>query len=188
MEHWVADGTLPPPSRYPTLADGTLVKAPAVAWPRIPGVQSPRTLTAGFRVQDDLAPGVPASGAPLPFLVPQVDADGNERAGIRLPEVTVPLATYTGWNFRSEKIGGTSQLVALLGSYIPLAQTRADRTASKDPRASIAERYSSREQYMDKITKAADALVKSGYLLADDAAAVVKRAADHWEYAHEGRN
>ena len=135
-----------------------------------------------------MAPGSAGASAPLPFLVPQVDADGNERAGIHLPEVSVPLATYTGWNFRNEKLGGTTQLVSLLGSYIPLAQTKADRDGAHDPRVSIAERYASREQYMDKITKAADALVKSGYLLAEDAAPVVKRAADHWDYAHEGKN
>jgi hypothetical protein len=118
-----------------------------------------------------------------------VDADGNERAGIRLPEVSVPLATYTGWNFRNERIGGTQQLVSLLGSYIPLAPAKADRDASKDPRPSITERYATRDQYMDKITTAADALVKARFLLADDVAAVVKRAADHWEYAtREGKN
>ena len=83
---------------------------------------------------------------------------------------------------------GRSEIVALLGSYIPLAQTRADRDASRDPRASIAERYSSREQYMERIGKAANALVKDGYLLAGDAGALVKRAADHWEYAHSARN
>jgi hypothetical protein len=188
MQKWVTDGTMPPASQYPQLSNGTLVKASAVAFPTIPGVQSPKTLTAGLRMSSELAPDSPGAGAPLPFLVPQVDADGNERAGVRLPEVAVPLATYTGWNFRNEKIGGTSQLVALLGSYIPLAQARADRDTSRDPRASIAERYSSREQYMDRIGKAANALVKDGYLLAGDAAAVVKRAADHWEYAHSARN
>jgi Alpha/beta hydrolase domain len=188
MTKWVTDGTMPPPSQYPQMSNGTLVKASAVAFPAIPGVQSPRTLTAGLRSSSEMAPGSAGAGAPLPFLVPQVDADGNERAGIHLPEVSVPLATYTGWNFRSEKIGGTEQLVSLLGSYIPLAQTKADRDSAHDPRVSIAERYASKDQYMDRITKAADALVKSGYLLADDAAPVVKRAADHWEYAHEGKN
>jgi hypothetical protein len=188
MEKWVTGGTMPPASRYPQLANGTLVKASAVAFPTIPGVQSPKALTAGLRMSSELAPDSPGAGAPLPFLVPQVDADGNERAGVRLPEVAVPLATYTGWNFRNENIGGTSQLVALLGSYIPLAQTRADRNASRDPRASIADRYASKAQYMDRVGKAADALVKDGYLLTGDAEAVVKRAADHWEYANSAKN
>jgi hypothetical protein len=188
MQKWVTDGAMPPPSQYPQLSNGTLVKASAVAFPAIPGVQSPRTLSAGTRAPIELAPGSAGAGAPLPFLVPQVDADGNERAGIRLPEVAVPLATYTGWNFRNSKNGGPMQLVSLLGSYIPFAQTKADREGSRDPRPSIAERYASKEQYMERITHATDALVKSGYLLADDEPALVKRAAEHWEYAHEAKN
>ena len=189
MQKWVTDGTMPPASQYPQLSNGTLVKASAVAFPTIPGVQSPKALTAGTRVAVDLAPGTPVDGAALPFLVPQVDADGNERAGIRLPEVSVPLATYTGWNFRNARIGGTDQLVSLLGSYIPLAQTKADREAAKDPRRSIAERYASRDQYMNEINQATAALVKDGYLLQDDAESLAKRAAEHWEYAnHDIKN
>jgi hypothetical protein len=188
MQKWVSDGTLPPPSQYPKLSDGTLVKLSAVSFPNIPGVQSPKTLTAGLRMSAELAPGSAGAAAPLPFLIPQVDADGNERAGIRLPEVSVPLATYTGWNFRNSRIGGASQLVALLGSYIPFAQTKADRDAKRDPRPAIEERYASREQYMDRINAAAAALVKTGYLLADDVAPVTKRAADHWEFARETKN
>jgi hypothetical protein len=188
MEKWVTDGTLPPTSQYPKLSNGTLVKVNALAFPTIPGVQSPKTLTAGMRASLELAPGSAGAGAPLPFLVPQVDADGNERAGIRLPEISAPLATYTGWNFRNAKIGGTQQIVPLLGSYIPLAQTKADRESTRDPRQSISERYSSKQQYMDRIEKSADALVKGGYLLADDAQVMIKRASDHWEYAHEAKN
>jgi hypothetical protein len=188
MQKWVTDGTVPPPSRYPKLSDGTLVKLPAVSFPNIPGVQSPKTLTAGVRMSAELAPGSAGAGAPLPFLVPQVDPDGNERAGIRLPEVSVPLATYTGWNFRNNRIGGTDQLVSLLGSYIPFAPTKTDRAAKHDPRPSIEDRYVSRDKYMEMINTAAAALVKEGYLLAEDVAPVTKRAADHWEYARETKN
>jgi hypothetical protein len=188
MQKWLTDGTLPPPSQYPRLADRTLVKMSGVSFPAIPGVQSPKTLTAGLRMSSQLAPGSAGAGAPLPFLVPQVDSDGNERAGIRLPEVSVPLATYTGWNFRSSRIGGTDQLVSLLGSYIPFAQAKAEREAKHDPRPSIEERYASRDKYMDLISRAAAALVKDGYLLADDVPAVTKRAADHWEWARETKN
>jgi hypothetical protein len=188
MERWISSGTTPPVSQYPRLAGETLVKASSLAFPNILGVHSPRSLSAGVRMSADLAPGSAGANSPLPFLVPQVDADGNERAGIRLPEVAVPLATYTGWNFRNEKIGGTDQLVALLGSYIPLAQTKAEREAAHDPRPSIAERYASKDDYMQRITKAANLLVKDGYLLLDDVDAVVKRAAQHWDYAHDAKN
>ena len=137
MEKWLRDGTAPPPSRYPRLSDGTLVAAKAVAFPAIPGVQSP-TLVEQHR----------RDGKLIPFLVPQVDADGNERAGVRTPESLVPLATYTGWNFRNAKTGGTSLLVSLLGSRIPFPKTANDAAASHDPRTSIAERYPSRESYL----------------------------------------
>jgi hypothetical protein len=189
MDKWVREGASPPPSRVPRLSDGTLVRAADVAFPDIPGVQSPKTLTAGSRAVNTFVAGGAGAGTPLPLLVPQVDADGNDRAGIRLPEVTVPLATYTGWNFRSAATGGTNQLVPLLGSYIPFAHTKAERERRQDPRLSIEERYASKQQYLDAIDKSAAALVKEGYLLAGDVPGVVKRATEHWEYAtHEAQN
>lgn len=181
MHRWVSAGAPPPPSAYPTLADGTLVKAAALAWPAIPGISSPKAVGAGARIANPFIPGGAAAGAPLPLLVPQVDRDGNELAGIRLPDLTVPLATYTGWNFRNVKTGATNDLVSLLGSQIPFAPTRAARDAARDPRRSIQERYPSRDEYLSKVRDAADALVAKGYLLIDDEGPVVQRAADQWD-------
>jgi len=93
MERWVRSGIMPPPSRHPLLADHTLVTRDDIDFPAIPGVRSPRAIPGGYRA--DLA-GPPAFH-PLPMLVPQVDGDGNELAGIQQPDVAVPLATYTGW-------------------------------------------------------------------------------------------
>jgi hypothetical protein len=121
-----------------------------------------------------------APGTPLPLFVPQVDGDGNERAGIRLPDVGVPLATLTGWNFRSPEIGAPHQLFPLLGSYIPFPATKAIREASGDPRRSIEERYRGREQYLQQVRDTANALVKGRYLRADDVDAIVRRAEDQW--------
>jgi hypothetical protein len=102
--------------------------------PAIPGLGDPRIIEG---------PGDMLDGrfSPMPFLVPHVDADGNEVAGIRVPEVAVPLATTTGWNFRAERIGNPTTIVALLGSYVPFARTKAERDARRDPRLSIEERY-----------------------------------------------
>jgi hypothetical protein len=88
----------------------------------------------------------------------------------------VPLATYTGWNFRDSKIGGTSQLVALLGSYIPFAQTKADRLANGDPRKSIEERYKNHEGFVKAVRKAAKDLVRERFLLQEDADAFIGAA------------
>ncbi len=115
--------------------------------------------------------------------MPQVGPDGNELAGIRLPDVVVPVSTYTGWNFRNETIGGTKELVSLMGSSIPLPKTKADRESSKDPRQSVDERYSSRDKYLAAVEKVADGLVEGGYVLAQDKAQLMKRAEDEWEAA-----
>ena len=81
------------------------------------------------------------------MLVPQVDADGNERDGVRLPQIIVPLATYLGWNLRDPKIGAPEVIYNMVGSFIPFARTKAEREASSDPRLSIEERYKDKEEY-----------------------------------------
>jgi hypothetical protein len=181
LDRWVRDGVTPPPSRHPRFADRTIVRAQDLAFPAIPGVLSPRTVAPGTRAVNPLVPSNGGEGAVQPLLVSQVDADGNELAGIRLPEVAVPLATYTGWNFRNPEIGGTNRLVGNTGSYIPFARTQAEREARKDPRPSIEERYPSRGDYLAKVRAVVDALVRDRYLLAEDVDATVKRALDHWE-------
>jgi hypothetical protein len=172
MDQWVRKGVLPPASQVPRLADGTLVPIETVAFPSIPGVQSPKIIPHGRQ-----------NGTPIPLLVPQVGPDGNELAGIRLPDIVVPVATYTGWNFRNQSVGGTNELVSLMGSSIPLPKTAADRAASKDPRPSIGERYPSREAYITAVEAAADNLVKGGYVLAEDKPQLLKRAEDEWVQA-----
>jgi len=105
--------------------------------------------------------------------VPTVDGDGNEVAGIRLPPIAVPLATYTGWNAYKTAPG---ELCDRDGSYIPFAKTRAEREASGDARPSVEERYGSRAAYVAKVKAAADALIAERLLLPADAAAYVKAA------------
>jgi hypothetical protein len=181
MHRWVSEGVPPPPSSYPTLRDGTLVAASSLGFPAIPGSASPRELTAGFRIANPLLPDGAGPGAALPLLVPAVDADGNERAGIRLPDVAVPLGTYTGWNFRHVTTGSPFELVSLLGSFMPLAATKADRASSHDPRRAVEERYASRDAYLAQARQSADALVQKGYLLNDDVPRVMQRAGDTWD-------
>jgi len=190
MHRWVSASTPPPASAYPMLKEHTLVTAAAVPFPVIPGVASPRALTAGMRIANPFlkANGNGGAGAPLPLFVPDVDADGNERAGVRLPDVAAPLGTYTGWNFRQPSTGSPGELVSLLGSFIPFAATPADRTAG-DLRRSIQERYASRDAYLDKARQAAEALVAQRLLLVDDVDRVVQRATDTWDtYAVTARS
>ena len=173
---WAASGMRPPDSRYPRLRGETLVPITSVRFPTIPGVGDPRVIEGPGQM-------ISEKFSALPFLVPQVDADGNELAGIRVAEVSVPLATTTGWNFRAERIGNPTTIVALLGSYVPLARTRAEREARHDPRPSIEERYKGRDDYLQRIRTAANALVKERFILEQDVEDVVQRATKHWEYA-----
>jgi hypothetical protein len=190
MHRWVSAGTPPPASAYPKLSEHTLVTAATVPFPFLPGVASPRALTAGMRIANPLlkANGNAGAGALLPLLVPDVDADGNERAGVRLPDIAAPLGTYTGWNFRVPSTGSPGELVSLLGSFIPFAATPADRVAG-DLRRSIQERYASRDAYLDRARQAAEALVAQRLLLVDDVDRVVQRATDTWDtYGVTGRS
>jgi hypothetical protein len=120
-------------------------------------------------------------GKPYANLVAAVDADGNELAGIRLPDLTVPLATYTGWNVRHPDIGGPGQTLSLIGSTIPFPATRAERQASGDPRQSIEERYPSKEDYLRRVQQVAEALVAQGYLLAEDLPTVTDHASRRYD-------
>jgi len=181
MEKWVRQGVAPPPSRYPRLQDGTLVRSTDVAYPDLPGVASPRKVLPGARGVNSLVAKDGGAGTPLPLLVSQVDKDGNELGGLRLPDVMAPLATTAGWNFRKAAIGGTHLLYPLLGSYVPFAATKAERERARDPRLSIEERYQSRDQYLKQVQDAAASLVKEGYVLAEDVPAIVKHAGEHWD-------
>ncbi len=117
------------------------------------------------------------------MLVPQVDGDGNERDGVRLPEITVPLATYTGWNLRDPSIGAPEQRVSFEGSYLPFAKTAAERQKSGDPRPSIAERYRDRDDYLRRYQEAVDSLVKQRWILPEDRDAVLHRGEQEWAEA-----
>jgi hypothetical protein len=127
------------------------------------------------RAASDAPPG------PWPFLVPQVDEDGNELAGIRLPDQAVPIGTLTGWNFRAPSSGNPSAIVPLLGSLIPFAKTAADRTG--DPRKALDERYRGKSDYLGRVTASALDLVKQGYVLREDLAFLLERAATGWDFA-----
>jgi hypothetical protein len=177
LDKWVRQEVEPPASRHPTLADHTTIEQSDIKFPDVPGVRWPYHVPGGYR--NDLPAG-PLSV--LPFLVPQVDKDGNVTSGIRLPEQSVALGTYGGWAFRSPAQGQPDTLVSMAGSYIPFARTRAERQKNHDPRLSIEERYSSREDYLRRVQAAANALAKERYLLQEDVNSVVDAAGKNWDW------
>jgi len=190
MDAWVRNGTQPPPSSYPKIADGTLVRFQDYAFPNIPGINRPHEANVAYRL--DYGPkwraGIltvqpPKVGDAFPLLVPQVDSDGNERDGVRLPEIMAPLGTYASWNLRDPSIGAPDQRVAFEVSYIPFVKTAAEREKSSDPRKSIAERYASRDDYLLLYSKVTDELVKQRWILPEDREAVIHRGEQEWDAA-----
>jgi hypothetical protein len=186
---WVVNGTLPPPSQYPRLDRGELVEPTqaAMGFPVIPGAPFPDGILTPL-YQYDLGPmfryndlsGIITMAPPpirqiLPMLVPRVDADGNEVAGVASVLHQAPLGTYTGWNTNA---GGfyKGQIRTNTGSVIPYAKTKADRLSSGDPRLSLEERYGTHEKYVGQVRIAAERLVRGRYLLQDDADRVIAQA------------
>jgi Alpha/beta hydrolase domain len=190
MDAWVRSDVPPPRSSYPRIDNGTLVPLRDYAFPPIPDVR--RAVEANDAVRLDFGPqwrqGIlsvqpPKVGKPFPVLVPQVDADGNETDGVRLPEIVVPLGTYAGWNLRDPTIGAPDQRVSFEASYIPFAKTASDRRQARDPRKAVEERYGSREDYLDRFGHALDDLIEQHWILPEDRAAMMNRGQQDWEEA-----
>jgi hypothetical protein len=190
LDRWASEGVEPPASAVPRVADATAVPAEATrpVYTAIPGVRfpdhisRPQRLDFGPHVERGVVVLPPKLGAPFVTLVSAVDGDGNERAGIRPPELRVPLATYMGWNPRHPEQGAPGDLMAMMGSTLPFARTRAERIRGGDPRPSIEERYAGREDYLTRVRRDAEAMAAARQLLAEDVDAVVERAGALWDF------
>ena len=180
LDAWVREGKEPPPSRHPKLADGTLVPHHTLTFPPVPGVRWPTQVPGGYRWDVE----TPVSA--MPFLLSQVNADGNEIGGLRLPEQEVPLATMTGWQFRSEQTGAPHTLIVNSGAYIPFPTTPAERQRTGDPRLSIEERYVNRAEYLAKVAQVANRLADERYVLRQDVPAMIEAAGKHWDWRMAG--
>jgi hypothetical protein len=194
LDRWVVEDVAPPPSAYPRIADGTLAPPSRAGWPAVPGYQLPQQPLRAFHLNfgPDWSKGIvsvepPEIGKPFVVSVPAVDSDGNVRAGIRLPDIAVPLATQAGWNYRDASIGAPDRLAGEIGSYIPFPRTKAERDRAADPRLSIEERYRNRDEYVGKVAAAALDLVDRGYLLQEDVADLLKHAVEHYDWATQVR-
>ena len=189
LDEWSTKGIAPPPSAVPRLGDGTLVPPvpqSGVGFPKIPGVTYTGLMSTRYLFNygpDFYSTGVMAINPPAikppvfnnkengpiyPSYVPKTDADGNDVAGVRLPDVTVPLATYTGWALRSGPQANDGCEAA--GQYIPFPKTKADRMNSGDPRLSVEERYPSLSAYSSAVEKAIDDMIAKRLLLSEDKA------------------
>ncbi len=192
MDAWVRSDTAPPASRYPRIDAGNLVPLSAYAFPAIPGVNRPHEANDADRLDfgPDWRKGIlslqpPKVGKAFPVLVPQVDADGNERDGVRLPEFAAPLGTYASWNLRDPAIGAPDQRVSFELSWIPFAKTEEDRKRTGDPRKSVAERYANERDYLARYEEALNALVAQRWILPEDRGALLERGQMEWAEAEK---
>ncbi|HEY4403079.1 MAG TPA: alpha/beta hydrolase domain-containing protein [Xanthobacteraceae bacterium] len=183
LDAWVTEGEAPPKDHMPRAADGTLappLPQAGMGFPQIPGV----TYNGVHHTGDlfDFGPSIDKGilsvlppkllGSPYPVLVPKTDADGNDVAGIRMPEVAVPVATYTGWALRADGLDGCDAA----GQQIALPKTKAERMASGDPRPSLEERYADHATYVSQVTRAAQELKAQRLMLDEDVAATIAAA------------
>lgn len=187
LDRWVREGVDPPPSQIPRVSEGTAVRRESLAdfFRSIPGMGFLEGLPVRRRLDygPDMDKGVPQyppkEGEPYLMMVSAVDSDGNEVTGIKMPDIRVPLGTYTGWTMRHPEIGGAGHLPPLQGAVVPFAHTRLDRKAVRDHRPSIEERYASKGDYLAKVRQAAMDMVQARYLLAEDIERIVE-GADRW--------
>jgi hypothetical protein len=198
LDSWAREGIEPPPSVHPRLEDGTLASQGEALRPfeNLPdlAVPDPERLWA-IRELDlgpDAARGIgryPAkAGRFYARLVPAVDADGNEVGGLRLPDLTVPVGTNTGWNPRHPETGAPEQIISMMGFTRFFPATRADQERAGDPRTPIEERYPSKEAYLARVRGEAMELVSKRYMLAEDLDVVLENASVRYDAALEAGN
>jgi hypothetical protein len=192
LDRWVSEGIEPPPSAFPRIANGTAVEPESLGafYAKIPGarfpVRCPHTVRLDFGAETEkgVVQYPPKTGASYRTYVSSVDADGNEVAGVRAPELVAPLATFTGWNTRDPETGAPGDIMSMNGSTLPFPLTKADRERTGDPRASIAERYASKAAYLEKVRETTRKLIADRHVLPEDLEAIVERAGRRWDWVH----
>jgi hypothetical protein len=189
---WVADGVEPPASAYPQATTGTrgsrrevmatLAAIPGLALPDADVLTTMYPLDLGDHAERGIAtPPAKIGPTAYPDWVSSVDANGNEAAGIAMPDITVPVATHTGFNPRHPDTGGPGEMLEYIGSTVPFALTSEDRAARNDPRPSLDERYTSRDDYLAQVRQAAQTLADQRYLLAQDIDICLEIAAERYD-------
>ncbi|MBN2289474.1 MAG: hypothetical protein JXQ83_09095 [Candidatus Glassbacteria bacterium] len=194
LDRWVRFAEPPPASCYPGLDKDQLVAAEFFSFPAVPDVQPP--LLVGVHPRYDWGPRfgqgildkpLPDIGVLYPTMVPVVDDDGNEAAGIRTPWVEVPLASYTGWNYPAGWMGvENTPVLNLSGAWLPFSADRDERLRRGDSRRSVAERYKRKDIYLARVRNCAEGLVAGGLMYAEDLEGLLEQSSAMFDYVSAG--
>ncbi|MEM7368531.1 MAG: alpha/beta hydrolase domain-containing protein [Bacteroidota bacterium] len=193
LASWVQGSRRPPSSRYPTLADRTLVAVEELNLPNIPEFEAFPVAHEAYRADYgprwqagiiDIQP--PNLGNAYPSRVPQIDRYGNEIDGVRNVELRVPLATYFSWHVRNQMAGGNGELTDFRGTFIPLSNNNKQKKATGDSRPSISALYRNKNQYMVRVEGAMAELKAEGFLLDRDKDHIRRRAEAYWDWIMNG--
>ncbi len=187
LRMWAVDNVAPPPTMAP-VPGSTLIPATELKFPAIPGIRVPNDPPPLWQIR--MGPAYASEGiitepvhvgARYPLLVPAVDADGNELGGWRGAMSSVPLGTYTAWNWTSPQLARFGFISSLYGAFIPFAHTRAERLAAHDPRLSIEERYGDRAGFMKAAAASIDNAIAKRFLLPIQREDILAKMGRHWD-------
>ncbi|MEA2064289.1 MAG: alpha/beta hydrolase domain-containing protein, partial [Gemmatimonadota bacterium] len=190
LARWVVFGEQPPASSYPRVDRSELVAMEDFSHPEVPDAEPPVVVPLhprfdwgpGFR-QGILDKPLPGIGVLYPVMVPEVDEDGNEVAGLRTPWVAVPLATYTGWNYPGHWLGvEKTPMSNLSGAWLPFCADRRERLRCADSRRSVAERYKNREVYLARVREYAEGLIARGLMFGEDMERLLRESLEMYDY------
>ena len=193
LDRWITQSVEPPPSQHPRISDRSAVRREQVLsyFATLPGFVPPdperlpsvRTVDMGADESVGIANYPAIEGEFYPALVSALDADGNELAGVRLPDVSVPVGTHAGWNPRDPVTGSPDQIVPMNGTTLLFAATKVEREQNNDPRPALQERYVDVDDYSNRVRDAAQELAEAGYLLTADVELVVEAALQRYHAA-----
>ena len=187
LRSWVVNNIAPPPTIAPVLGS-TLVAVSDMKFPAIPGIRVPTNppplwqLDLGREYSRMGIISEPVHAGPrYPLLVPAVDSDGNELGGWRGAMSSVPLGTFTAWDWKSQELAPFGFISGLNGAFIPFARTRAERLAANDPRLSIEERYGNRDGFMKAATASIDDAIAKRFLLSIQREYIIAKMGRNWD-------
>ena len=174
LDLWVQMNTSPPKSEHPKFQNNTAIESKKIMLKlgNIPEITPQLQLLHTFDSSN--------KEIHFPSIVSEIDETFNEIAGIRLPDISSPLATYLGWNLRHPSVGAPNLPIGisggLAGSTVPFPITEKDAEASNDPRSPISKMYSAKSEYLEKVKNDAVDLINKKFLLREDLETIIEHA------------